>query len=100
MNYGGGVQDQVQTVASSAVVVFRTTSVTVQLKNSAGAPEDTGSFQYYAGAWRPLGTTSGGRTSLELLPLTYTFRMTYGGARRTSSRTSPPTRPSCFRQRK
>jgi hypothetical protein len=60
--------------------------VTVQLKDSKGNPLSGGVVQYYSSGWQTFGTTdASGQVSKELLPLTYSFSMTYGFARQEKS---------------
>ncbi len=80
MSYRGASVNIVQDVSANPVVVFQTANVTVQLQDSQGNLLDTGSVQYYASGWKTFGDTTGGQVSLELLPKSYTFRMSYGGA--------------------
>jgi 3D (Asp-Asp-Asp) domain-containing protein len=80
MGYGYAQQQKAQNIATDPTVVFQTTRVTVQLKDSTGALMDTGTVQYYSGAWRDFGNTSGGQVNRELLPGSYTFSMSYGYA--------------------
>jgi YD repeat-containing protein len=63
-----------------------TNMVTVELKDSTGNPLSGGVVQYYSGGWQAFGTTdASGKVSKELLPGTYTFRMTYGFANQDKS---------------
>ena len=79
ITYAGASQQKSQNVASGANVLFQTTLVTLKLLSSNGVTELVGGAQYNAGGWKTFGggTTT---TTMELLPLTYTFKISYGGA--------------------
>jgi hypothetical protein len=79
ITYGGATQQKSQDVSKDANVKFQTTSVTMKLVSSANTELIGGTVQYYAGGWKTFGS---GRTTatMELLPLTYTFQISWAGA--------------------
>ncbi|NOU87603.1 DUF1080 domain-containing protein [Paenibacillus sp. LMG 31460] len=79
MTYAGTYQEKAQNTGTDSVVTFQTVNTKVQLKDSHGNPLDNGAATYYAGSWRTIGNTNGGKISKELLPGSYTFAMTYAG---------------------
>ena len=76
MVYGGGIQKMNENVSVVNLIVFQTVPVTVELRDSAGDPLAGGTVKYYANGWKTFGDAN---TTLELLPLSYQFEMTYGG---------------------
>jgi hypothetical protein len=80
MTYEYGSQTKSNVTVGPDTVVFQTVNTQVKLENSQGIAIDTGSVQYYAGAWRNFGSTINGVASKELLPANCSFRMTYAYA--------------------
>lgn len=87
MTYKGGRQQiSNQNVGTTPVVTFQTIVVTMELKDHNGGytlEADNNSLSYYAGGWKTFGSgnTSGGQATMEMLPVTYSFALTYGGGR-------------------
>jgi|GEM_PF-3377227 len=80
MTYEFATQTKSNVTVGYDTVAFQTVNAQIKLQSSQGAPIDTGTVQYYFSSWKTLGTTTNGVASKELLPGTYTFRMTYASA--------------------
>jgi hypothetical protein len=78
ITYAGASQQKSQNVLTNPTVVFQTTLVTMSLISSTNATL-SGGAQYYAGGWKTFGTGTT-PTNMELLPLTYSFQVSYAGA--------------------
>ncbi len=79
VSYGGASIQKQQNVANDSAVIFQTKLASMQLLASDGTTELTGTSQYYANGWKTFGSGSTSAT-MELLPVNYTFRVSYGGA--------------------
>lgn len=71
-----------QNVQTKPLFYFKTAKVDVKLADSANAPLAGGGASYYASGWYTIGTTdASGKVSVEMLPGSYSFAMTYLGTR-------------------
>ncbi len=88
MTYAGGTQTKSNvTIKNDTTIIFQTKNVTVNLQSSQGTPLDTGIVQYDVSGWKDFGSTSNGIVTKELLPVKYTFRLTYNGVPSAKHRT-------------
>ena len=80
MTYAGASKDKSQDVGSNPNVAFQTQNVLVTLKDSSGNGKAGGVVTYAGSSWLSFGTTdASGEARKELLPVSYTFRMSYAG---------------------
>ena len=79
MSYAGASQQKSQNIALDPVVVFQTASVSFALHDSGGGDLASDNAQYYASGWHTFGSGTTA-TTMELLPVSYPFRVFYGGA--------------------
>ncbi len=82
MNYANASQQLGSyNINTTTTVTFQTKNVVVELRNSAGTlyNNEGTDIGYYASNWNAFGSgaTSGGKCSMELLPVNYYFRLTY-----------------------
>lgn len=88
LSRGYARQEKSQNTGTSSTVTFSTTLVTMELRDHSGALLGEGDgLQYYAGGWRTFGSgnTTGGYETMEMLPLSYSFALSYGYARQEKS---------------
>jgi len=77
VSYKGGSKNMSQNIGENPVVEFKTVPVTVILKDPRGIIiNNNATSAYYDGGYQPIGPTG---TSIELLPTTYSFQVTYNG---------------------
>jgi hypothetical protein len=80
MTYDGATVNKAQSIDSNATIIFQTVKTMVQFNNSRGNPIDTGKVQFNSGGWQNFGSIFNGVASKELLPIKYTFKLTYNGS--------------------
>jgi hypothetical protein len=80
IGYGGAAKQMDQDIGTNPQVTFNLVNVTMKLLDKAGTSELSGGTQYYANGWKAFGTGTS-TTSMDLLPLSYSFGISYGGAR-------------------
>lgn len=81
MTYQGMSRDLAQNINYAPNFTFTTVNTKVTLQDSAGNGIADGTITYAGSSWSSFGTTDdSGAASKELLPGSYKFRMTYGGA--------------------
>ena len=76
---------------ASHEVLFTTVSTTVALENSGGTPLSGGTVRFHQITWADFGAAN---TTIELLPGSYTFEMTYNNGRQTFSNYTVPANPA------
>lgn len=81
ITYEGTRNELTQNTGTNSNVTFQTVNVGVQFTNSQGLPHGEGTVSYYGGGWRTFGSISAGAANKELLAGSYTFAITYDGAR-------------------
>jgi probable HAF family extracellular repeat protein len=82
LSYGGRAQEITQNIQVNPIFTFRTLRAVTVLQDSSGEGIQGGGVAYSAGSWWSFGvgtTDANGEVSTELLPGTYTIRMTWGG---------------------
>ncbi len=83
MSWAGYTQQQSNVnIATTNPVLFQTLPMAVHFKDSANAPLANGGIEYYASGWKTFGsglTDAAGNASMELLPGSYSFRMSWAG---------------------
>ena len=79
VSYGGASVQKQQDVSSDPAVVFQTTVVNMKLFAVRWHNGTDCKAEYYASGWKTFGSGAT-TTGMELLPTTYTFRVSYGGA--------------------
>ena len=83
MHFANGVQYKTQNIGTDPEVIFQTVRAVITLKDTIGAPVPGGAVYYIGYEWLFIGTTdSNGEVTKELLPVSFTFKMNYGGTSR------------------
>ncbi len=86
LDVAGTTIEKVQNVGSTPTVTFQTVPVTVELRDSSATLMDEGSnLKYRNGSWQTFGSGSTlggavGQETMQLLPKTYRFSLTFAGA--------------------